>query len=874
MTDHTRWLRELLEVEALEHTLDQGGVAGLLDALEQAITETPAGVEHTFADGTRVGRSALKAVRAVVLLDRAHLEQHADGLFACLINRLHWHDAPEAAAFYAGDGPWSAEGAKLCALAARWRAGRPEALWLRSLRPPAERLERAGTSMTLRGNEAQVDVLALGPGLLAAGGGGWGWVWDLESGALRRRLDLEEAGDIRGLAFSTDGERLATGTGDHTARVWDLTGGALVWEAGSHEGQVTSVAFAPDGRLAVGNLGWTARVYDVEGTELTVYSGHRQSVLALAVAPNGEAVASAASDGTVQVWDARSGDRRALLGDEEAVTQVAEAGPEESVYGDPVEALAYAPDGARLAACVGGAVRVWQASDWSEVARLEPEGGPVTALAWLADGRLALACYQALEVWDVERAHPVLSEALDPRRNPSAVTRFFADGRAAQSCPGGAVRVWTPGADDSAPRPLDAPRVLGLDADPGSGRVVARVGENYAPERCLLDLDSARLVALPSLPSFQTPPDPVTCARALRMAVAAEPGYGDPPEYALLDLERGVQLSRFGAQDLVDPERPYVRRELHLHPDGRRVLAVHHRRIGVWDGLTGTRLGTLGWTEDGEVEIDELRFACGGRYLIAQLRPEVFRGDAPVRVWSLDDGSLVAELEVGEGRLNAVAVQEAAGLAVAARANGRIDSRELSDAGQGPILLGKTPARALAFSPDGAWLAAAGPDGIQLWELATGEVRRTLPEDLTRQLVWSPDGLLAIGFERAAAWDPEQGTRRGEVRWVEGTDPSGVWVVGDGAVIRGLDLRPLTHFPRPLEGARWVGGDRIVGVDPSTQAPCVYALEGAGLEPTRAPWSEPPDPTPFKGTPPGAGRTSATPRPGRGGHKPKGFQRF
>ena len=71
----------------------------------------------------------------------------------------------------------------------------------------------------------------------------------------------------------------------------------------------------------------------------------------------------------------------------------------------------------------------------------------------------------------------------------------------------------------------------------------------------------------------------------------------------------------------------------------------------------------------------------------------------------------------------------------------------------------------MAFSPDGASLASGMVGGVGIWELATGELVRTLPEDFT--VAWSPDGRwLTTGgkdYGRAVRlWDAETGELRGE----------------------------------------------------------------------------------------------------------------
>ena len=49
------------------------------------------------------------------------------------------------------------------------------------------------------------------------------------------------------VAFSPDGTRVVTASGDKTARVWDAAAGKTLPPALEHQAEVVSVAFSPDG---------------------------------------------------------------------------------------------------------------------------------------------------------------------------------------------------------------------------------------------------------------------------------------------------------------------------------------------------------------------------------------------------------------------------------------------------------------------------------------------------------------------------------------------------------------------------------------------------------------------------------------------------
>jgi WD40 repeat protein len=77
------------------------------------------------------------------------------------------------------------------------------------------------------------------------------------------------------VAFSSDGQRIVTGSGDETAKVWEAYSGRELLTLQGHSAPIWAVAFSPNGqRIVTGSWDKTAKVWEAaSGKELLTLQG-------------------------------------------------------------------------------------------------------------------------------------------------------------------------------------------------------------------------------------------------------------------------------------------------------------------------------------------------------------------------------------------------------------------------------------------------------------------------------------------------------------------------------------------------------------------------------------------------------------------------
>jgi WD40 repeat protein/serine/threonine protein kinase len=207
---------------------------------------------------------------------------------------------------------------------------------------------------------------------------------------------------------------LALGRADGTLEVWHLTTGAMVTEWSAHSHGVSAVAFSSDGqRLATASTHGGLKVWDFATRQEVARFAVDCKVLCLAFSHDGKTVAASGHSGNVWVFDLATRLELLRLPD----------------HGNLVASVAFSPDGKLLAtASVGNDARLWELPSGKLQATLKGHVQGVLIVAFSPDGKTLVTGGddRKVKLWNVATHQELATFSLG---GLGATLAFSQDGR-------------------------------------------------------------------------------------------------------------------------------------------------------------------------------------------------------------------------------------------------------------------------------------------------------------------------------------------------------------------------------------------------------------------------------------------------------------
>ena len=178
---------------------------------------------------------------------------------------------------------------------------------------------------------------------------------------------------VDSVAFSPDGEFLATGSWDNTARIWNVESGEEISRLDTKD-RVNDIAISPDGRLLATASGsfehnkvYTARIWGIPGGEPIAILKHDEQVESIDFSPDGNAVATGSWDKTSRIWDVNTGNPLSV-----------------KKHDGHVEIVRFSPDGAMMASGGGSSctVLISRTDNGKDVLQISKGGYTVKLIAF------------------------------------------------------------------------------------------------------------------------------------------------------------------------------------------------------------------------------------------------------------------------------------------------------------------------------------------------------------------------------------------------------------------------------------------------------------------------------------------------------------
>jgi WD40 repeat protein len=472
----------------------------------------------------------------------------------------------------------------------------------------------------------------------------------------------------------------------------------------SHEGSVRSVSFSPDGqRLATAGEDGTIQLWNLSGKQLAQFKGHQGKVTTVNFSPDGQRLVTAGEDGTARLWNLSGKELAQFKG-----------------QGNKLTSVSFSPDGQRLiTAGEDGTAQLWNLQR-QQLVQFNGHTGAVWNVSFSPDGqRLATAGEDGtVRLWNLSGQEL----AQFKHTGPVSTLSFSPDGQRLVTITGldSTVRLWNLSGELLAQWKSSRDWVLSVSFSPDGQRLATAGADGIAR---LWDLSGQQLAELKGHQGWvyrvSFSPDGKTLATA-----------GADGTARVWDLSKSLGLFRQQLAAFKGNQKEAW--SVSFSPDGKSLATAGEDGITRLWSLSGQQLAQFNGHQS---EVNSVTFSPDGQRLATA------GNDGTVRLWNLSGQQLV-EMKDHHKPVYSLSFSPNGQRLITAGQDGAVRFWNLSGKMLAQFKGHKDSVWSVSFSPNGQTLATAGKDStVRLWNLFGQE----MAQFNTRQggvlsVSFSPDG--------------------------------------------------------------------------------------------------------------------------------------